>query len=74
MMNLESYGLDHQVKKNLRIIERALESQDQKKKSDVAKEHIDSYNDLKNYFFTIWIPLIDLIKNTLSKFTQKLTD
>ena len=42
-----------------------------KKKSDVAKEHIDSYNDLKNYFFTIWIPLIGFNKKYSLKIYPK---
>ena len=37
-------------------------------KSDVAGEHIDSYNDEKNYFFTIWVPLIGFNK----KYTLKI--
>lgn len=39
--------------------------------SDVAKEHIDSYNDINNYFFTIWVPLIGFSKNYSLKIYPK---
>lgn len=41
------------------------------KLSDVAKEHIDSYNDRDNYFFTIWIPLIGFNKKYSLKIYPK---
>ncbi len=39
--------------------------------SDIAKEHIDSYNDMKNYFFTIWVPLIGFNKKYSLKIYPK---
>ena len=40
-------------------------------KADVAGEHIDSYNDEKNYFFTIWVPLIGFNKKYSLKIYPK---
>jgi ectoine hydroxylase-related dioxygenase (phytanoyl-CoA dioxygenase family) len=42
-----------------------------KKKSDVAEEHIDAYNDKENYFFTIWVPLIGFNKKYSLKIYPK---
>lgn len=42
-----------------------------KNKTDVAGEHIDSYNDEKNYFLTIWVPLIGFNKKYSLKIYPK---
>tara|TARA_B100000579_G_C22847086_1_gene865044 strand:+ start:1308 stop:2051 length:744 start_codon:yes stop_codon:yes gene_type:complete len=42
-----------------------------KNKFDVAGEHIDSYNNEKNYFFTIWVPIIGFNKKYSLKIYPK---